>query len=532
VRWRGSRLPIIGVIAVCGASLWNTSPSLASSLVLTDPADANGGLDIRTARLISDGSDLRISMTMTRPFRMAALRARAGRRTRTVCLEIGQLHHSGSDSRLCLTRHGTGTEALVRSRTRGGGPARGFVAATVYRASHTAVRITFGYSSIGLRPGTRVTLMVTSVWRGGGVCSGAEPCRDAAPNSGTSMPVACSGLRVTSRQDFLAVVAAAPPGTTFCVMDGDYTVTGTVRPKNNDRFVGVYSDGSQPNISNVGSGPVFSGGQGTFYEGLGIGPSSGIGLQPGGGSIIMGNHIHDNELSGIETVANNLVINGNEIGPNNGTTAALGDASGIKLHGYAGSDSGAYNLVVNNAVHDNIGHGVWSDCDAHDSRFVNNYVSHNAGAGLVDETSYNNAWVGNVVQGNGLTWAAPAVSVRDTIDSFMSHNLFYNNYAGVQVSMDRRATLTLPSPGLGCADSTLTGYVPSGTVVSRNRFIATAPSGFLYDAPNASGFSGNCWSVPSLTGTYWEIPGDSSATWAQWQAAGLDLDGREQTTRC
>jgi parallel beta-helix repeat protein len=334
-------------------------------------------------------------------------------------------------------------------------------------------------------------------------------------------------------QDLPAVVSASAPGTTFCLADGDYTLATTIHPKNDDRFVGVYTDGTPPNISSVGPGPVFSGGQNAYYEGLGIGPSSGVGLSPGGGSTVIGDYIHDNEISGIETVANHLTIKGNEVGPNNGTAAAAGtDASGIKLHGYFGADSGAYNVVVGNAIHDNFGYGLWSDCDSHDNVFEGNYVYNNAGVGLDDETSYNNTWSNNDVHDNGFAWAAPAVSIRDTLGSRLTENVFTRNYAGVTLVMDKRATLFDLSPGLGCADRTLTGYVPSGAVISNNRFIATTPSGFEYQGVPAPAFSGNCWSIPSLTGTYWQLPGDPTATWADWRAAGLDVYGREQTTRC
>ena len=375
--------------------------------------------------------------------------------------------------------------------------------------------------------------MVTSVWRGAGACSVAEPCRDQAPNSGLLMPATCRGLQLTPGQDLPAVVSAAAQGTTFCLADGEYTLGTSIQPKDEDRFVGVYTDGTPPNISNVGLGPVFSGGQRTYYEGLGIGPSSGIGLSPGSGSTVIGNYIHDNEVSGIETVGNHLTIKGNEVGPHNGIVANAGiDASGIKLHGYFGADSGAYNYVIGNVVHDNVGYGLWSDCDSHDNKFYSNIVYGNAGVGLDDETSYNNTWSANDVHDNGFAWAAPAVSIRDTIGSRLIDNVFRGNHAGVALTMDKRATLFGPSPGLGCADRTLTGYIPSGILVSDNRFIATTPSGFAYQGAPAPAFSGNCWSVPSLTGAYWQLPGRPNASWEDWRADGLDVDGRVQTMRC
>jgi parallel beta-helix repeat protein len=527
------RFCLIGQVALCAAAVWMPAPSLAATVTITDPADTRGALDLRMSRLIDSGDDLRLSLTMSRPFRVGHLRARAGAYTRTVCFKVGPSRHPLRAARFCLTRHGSGGRALYRSPGQGAGSSRGFVAAKISRPSRVTVDVTVAHSAVGIKTGARVAFMVTSVWRGVGACALAEPCRDQAPNSGLLMPALCKGLPVGPGQDLATVVSAAAPGTTFCIADGNYTLGTTIQPKSDDRFVGVYADGTPPNISNVGSGPVFSGGQHTYYQGLGIGPSNGIGLSPGSGSTVIGDYIHDNEVSGIETVANHLTIKGNEVGPDNGTDAYAGtDASGIKLHGYLGAESGAYNLVVGNTVHDNLGYGLWSDCDSHDNLFEGNYVYDNAGVGLDDETSYNNTWSKNDVRDNGFAWAVPAVSIRDTFGSRLVGNVFTRNRAGVLVAMDERATLFSPSPGLGCADRTLTGYLPSETVISDNRFIATGPSGFEYQGAPAPAFAANCWSVPSLAGTYWQLPGNPTASWEDWQAAGLDVYGREQTTRC
>ena len=54
-------------------------------------------------------------------------------------------------------------------------------------------------------------------------------------------------------------IDASPAGTTFCLADGNYSTTAALNPKDGDHFIGVYTDGTQPNIANTGSGGVFSG---------------------------------------------------------------------------------------------------------------------------------------------------------------------------------------------------------------------------------------------------------------------------------
>ena len=85
------------------------------------------------------------------------------------------------------------------------------------------------------------------------------------------------------------------------------------------------------------------------------------------GGLVQNNHVHDNGQLGIfgyKPVG--AIVQNNEI-DHNGTLSNRGDACGIKLHGTKGTDSGAYNIVTGNVVHDNAGHGLWVDCDGHDN---------------------------------------------------------------------------------------------------------------------------------------------------------------------
>jgi hypothetical protein len=345
----------------------------------------------------------------------------------------------------------------------------------------------------------------------------------------------CTGVQLAPGANLQNAINSNGTNTTFCLTDGGYSTTAPITPRDGDRFIGVYTDATQPNIANTGTGGVFSGGRNNLYQDLDIGPSRGTGVNPGSGSTIIGTHIHHNQMCGIETAANSLTITGNEIGPSNGTLANKGDACGIKLHGLSGSDSGAYNSVTNNSIHDNMGHALWVDCDGHDNTFSGNSVYNNAGAALDDETSYNDSFTNNIVHDNGFGWSNYAVNILDSMGTNVSGNTLTHNYRGVNVWADKRATLNAPRSGLGCANISLTSYHPSGIAITNNTFPSPQRSGFASTGMvplSAVNLDNNCWTVAALSDTNWRIPTDSTATWSQWQAAGKDRHGWAQTGAC
>lgn len=280
----------------------------------------------------------------------------------------------------------------------------------------------------------------------------------------------CNGIPLRPGADLQRAIDEHDMGSTFCLASGDYTTAEAIRPKDGDRFIGLLRDGTRPNISNTVTGGVFAGGKFVLIQGLGIGPSNNTGLDPGAGSSIIGNEIHDNGMCGIESAGNSLTIAGNEI-HGNGLLINKGDACGIKLHGYAGADSGAYSSVTDNVVHDNIGHALWVDCDGHDNTFDGNVVYRNAGIALDEETSYHDTFTNNLVYGNGFAWSNSAVTILDSIGTQVRGNTFIHNEGDVHIGKDHRGTLSAPQPGLGCADLSLTGYRPSAITVSGNGWL-------------------------------------------------------------
>jgi parallel beta helix pectate lyase-like protein len=341
---------------------------------------------------------------------------------------------------------------------------------------------------------------------------------------------ACSGVVLASGSNIQQAVNAAPAGATFC-LSGNYTTTTAIAPKEGDAFVAT----GPTNISSSGSSGVFTGGRNVTYAGLGIGPSRGDGLRPGDGSIIVNSIIHDNTNCGISTVGNNLTITGNEITRNGSTsTTPISQACGLKIRGMDGRDSGAYSTISNNLVHDNVHTALWVDCNGHDNVFANNEVYGNTGIAFSEETGYRNQWIGNDVHDNGFGFKMQAVSILDSIGGVVSANTFTNNYRGIRIWSDRRATQSSPLVGTGCAGDTSTGYIPSGISITGNRFTTDQRTGF---APNgvalsAATFDQNCYTVANMSNASWQLPGDSTATWSQWRSAGKDPTGTAQTVAC
>ena len=345
---------------------------------------------------------------------------------------------------------------------------------------------------------------------------------------GNGPAASCEGVDVAPGSSIQEAIDSHGTGTTFC-LSGNYTTGRPIIPKNGDRFIGT----GTTNISSTGSG-VFSGGKHVTYNNLGIGPSQGDGLRPGDGSTIKNSTIHGNPKCGITTSANSLVITGNDISQNGSTsTSPISQACGLKIHGYKGADSGAYSTISGNDVHDNVHTALWVDCDGHDNVFSGNTVHGNTGVAVSFETSYRNTFRGNTVHDNGFGFEEPAVQILDSMRSVVRRNTFTNNYRGLFIWADRRATVTSPQAGTGCAATSFTGYVPSHNSVTDNKFTTEHRVGLAGSVNVSAGsFDRNCYRVTAESDATWQLPGDSTATWRQWRRAGKDPNGIRTTTGC
>jgi parallel beta-helix repeat protein len=342
----------------------------------------------------------------------------------------------------------------------------------------------------------------------------------------------CSGVVIPAGADTIQpAIDANPSGTTFC-LDGTYTTSSAISPSANDAFLGTGA--ATTNVEKTGTGnAVFAGGVGVLYDGIGIGPSDSDGIRPGSSSTIQNVRIHDAANCGVNATTNFLTVQDSEI-DHNGTDPLGGAADcGLKIHGANGVDVGHDNVVDRNYVHDNGHNGVWTDCDAYHNTVSNNVVADNGSMGLDEETSYENTWTGNTVSGNGFDTSWPAAQSLDSIGSSWTDNVFSGNWGAFKVWKDKRGTVATPAPGTGCADATLSGYIPSGITFSNNRMTTAQRGGIAQStSPDSATFDYNCWTVDTLGAANWILPADTTSTWTQWQAAGQDPNGVHQLAPC
>ena len=363
----------------------------------------------------------------------------------------------------------------------------------------------------------------------------------------------CSGVTVPSTTtDLQAVVNAQPEGTTFCFQAGTYRLAGPVLAKSRDRFLG------QPGTVLDGQGTVTRGiwgyvgpaGQGnvavqgiTFVNFTDTALQMGwywtvsqnemrdnqIGVVVNSYSTLDGNYIHDNRQYGIAggPGADMLIVN-NELAHNNTTNecggACPGDAGGSKI---VGSSSGTTGLIWrNNKVHDNIGHGIWSDGNVR-ALYEGNIVSNNSGVGIFHEISWdaiirNNTLTNNDSEAIGKScWWGANIHINTSVNVEVYGNTITasNGSNGIcAVSADRNETAAFPTvvSNFYVHDNTvyMTGSASSGLVkgtasgVINNRFVH------------------NTYRATDLSRAWWTWPSAYTAPWVTWRGtAGQDTDG-------
>ncbi len=153
------------------------STSRAPSLLVTDPADTPGKLDLRSVRLTQSGGSLVMTFRVNAPFRVSEL---SGAGDRTVCVDLVPRGRPAAGQRVCVIG-GSGRHALYRLPLAAGGPRPRFVPASV-RHLRRGAQVTFAYARIGLGP-ERLDWSATSTWKGRGAACAAV-CHDLAPDRG------------------------------------------------------------------------------------------------------------------------------------------------------------------------------------------------------------------------------------------------------------------------------------------------------------------------------------------------------------
>ncbi len=132
----------------------------------------------------------------------------------------------------------------------------------------------------------------------------------------------------------------------------------------------------------------------------------GTGITLGTGSSATFNYVHNNGQKGVGAVSYNILVQGNAVSFNNyaGFDPSW-EAGGMKF-------SGTTNLIVRgNAVHDNVGAGIWNDNCSVGTLLQDNVIMYNVGAGIQYEISstatiQNNSVGSNSQPENSWLWGA------------------------------------------------------------------------------------------------------------------------------
>jgi hypothetical protein len=261
----------------------------------------------------------------------------------------------------------------------------------------------------------------------------------------------CNGVQVSPGDNLTQVAAAHPAGTTYCIRDGDYSITAGIVVQSNDVFEGVYSDGSRPSVRTTTAEEIFAatGSTGATISGVTVSgavgdtscqPACGRGIS-GGTNLTLDNvRATENANQGVGGTGANLVIR-NSVFDSNGTRAFYVDGTYASAAGVKSVNS---MFIYNSRVTDNAWVGFWCDleCDAfevHDS-----VASRNGKGGIFYEVSTGPAiFEGNTIRNNGYseTRRRPGglLMVSSQNANAYGNTFGSNNEAGVRITDDERS---------------------------------------------------------------------------------------------
>jgi hypothetical protein len=283
----------------------------------------------------------------------------------------------------------------------------------------------------------------------------ASPAQRGAGKAGDSGigAIACVGVTASPGQDLSALAASRPPGTTFCVRDGTYSVTKPIRLQSGDSFVGLYSDGSRPTISTERAREIFDGlyyraGQpegsppyvadGARIEGLRVtgavggercSPDCGRGIGGGKNLTVVDVRSDHNTNQGIGGSLDGLLIEGSVL-DHNGSEPFL-DFDG---HGSAAGVKSVKSMTIRDTrVYANEWTGIWCDLGCAPFKVENVRSNRNGKAGIQYEVSVGPATIsGSTFKGNG--WRENATRHTGIVIAATQNVEVYNNTFGGNVN--------------------------------------------------------------------------------------------------
>ena len=163
--------------------------------------------------------------------------------------------------------------------------------------------------------------------------------------------------------------------------------------------------------------------EGMLVEHNDISYNADTGINMADNVVIRNNKLNYNGRIGITGSGfSNVLVEHNEIAYNN--------TKGFDYNWEAGASKFARTdglIVRNNYVHDNFGHGIWTDIDNRNVVIENNLVADNLGNGIFHEISFNAVIKGNVVERSGIN----GIYVSNSSDTDVFENELRNNYSSL-----------------------------------------------------------------------------------------------------
>lgn len=281
----------------------------------------------------------------------------------------------------------------------------------------------------------------------------------------------CTGQDVYSGANLVSVAKAAPPGTTFCIHAGTYTLGATPIPVDaGDQFIGEGKNSVF--VTTTTAKQVFRGldAGGARLQGMDISGAQGSldckitcgrGIWLKGLNVVLsGLYVHHNESTGAAGMELGAVVENSEFAYNGSPEFVGCCAGGVKV--------AAQTTVIGSYFHHNTGNGVWQDVCGKGLDVRNNTIVSNTRSGVRYE--HNKDCTGsaiiqyNTIQNNNISDHNDSAGVR--VNSAPNADIGYNTFGG-----NKRAGVSIggargPVTGTIVHDNTMNGDAVKGCLLT------------------------------------------------------------------
>jgi parallel beta-helix repeat protein len=249
--------------------------------------------------------------------------------------------------------------------------------------------------------------------------------------------------------------------------------------------------------------------------------SHGIGICAGDGTVVRGNKVHDQGQMGVCGWGRNVIFEDNVVFRNN--TEGFDwrwEAGGSKWIGTTGL------IVRNNRFRGNLGPGFWTDTNNVGTRYIGNRVMHNAGPGIIHESSYAAVVRNNIVFGNGKQaggWDRAGILIASSSHVKVFDNVVKHNPWGIFAKQHGESPLV---SHLYVHDNLIV-MCDGSTGVELDIGI---PENGIYTS-RGNRFERNHYRVGTDRTTWWRWL-QSGRTWGEWRSYGHDTKGTARPAKC